>query len=753
LATVGDVLSEDLPALTGLRHGSLVAGYQLEAQVGAGGMAVVFRARDQRLSRLVALKILAPALALDGAFRRRFIAESKAAAAVDDPHIIPVYEAGEASGVLFIAMRFVQGGDLRRVVEREGPLPPDRVAELIFPVAGALDAAHHAGLVHRDVKPANILVDARPGRPDHVYLSDFGLSKGAMSSASLTAAGQFLGTPEYSAPEQIQGRPVDGRTDQYALACVAFQLLTGGPPFEREQGMAVLLAHLNEQPPSLASRRPELPETVDQVLARALAKVPEQRYGSCLDFACALRRTLGQASYHSRSLTPVPGYRSAPIGSSSAAFPGPDATTAATAVGADNPATAAVMVPPPGRGSSASAEVPAARATSPGRDSAYAIAGAPPAAIAESAAMPSRARRPALTLSVLVVVMVLTVLGVGAYRLVASHPQGAGPPAAGATARPPTPRTNASAAKPKPSPTTTGPAVISLKNPGRLGGAASWGPGGTLAVGGAGGAYLWNISTRTVSAALTGSGHIDALSVAFGPGGTLAVADGTRTYLWNIASGKLTARLTDPASNGVISVAFAPGGTTLAVGDGNGSIYLWNVATRKIATTFTDPHSRGVAWVTFGPHGTTLAAGDSNGATYLWNVATRTISAVFTDPVSRGVESVVFGPRSTTLAVGDGIGRTYLWNTATGKLTATLTDPASSGVTSVAFAPGGTTLAVADGDGRTYLWNMITRKIVASLREPTSGNHWVAFSPSGATLAITDLNGGIHLWDVARYTA
>ena len=296
-------MSEEFPAqLAGFHPGVLVAGYRLEAQVGAGGMAVVFRARDERLGRLVALKILAPAMAADAAFRRRFIAESRAAAVVDDPHIIPVYEAGEAGGVLFIAMRFVKGGDLRLMLDREGPLPPVQVAGFISPVASALDAAHGVGLVHRDVKPANILVDARQGRPDHVYLSDFGVSKGAISSVSLTAAGQFLGTPHYSAPEQIRGLAVDGRADQYALACVAYQLLTGVVPFERDQGMAVLLAHLSEPPPSLASRRPDLPAAVDQVLAKGLAKDPEKRYGSCGDFADALRRALGVAPYNSPSI-------------------------------------------------------------------------------------------------------------------------------------------------------------------------------------------------------------------------------------------------------------------------------------------------------------------------------------------------------------------------------------------------------------------------------------------------------------------
>ena len=211
----GRDIGRGFPGVAGFRTGSVLAGYRLEAQVGAGGMAVVFRARDQRLDRLVALKILAPTLVADTAFRRRFIAESRAAAAVDDPYVIPVHEADEADGVLFIAMRFVTGGDLRRVLEREGPLAPGRAVEFISPVASALDAAHRAGLVHRDIKPANILVDTSPDRPDHVYLSDFGVSKGALSSVSLT--GQFVGTPGYSAPEQIQAQTVDGRADQYAL--------------------------------------------------------------------------------------------------------------------------------------------------------------------------------------------------------------------------------------------------------------------------------------------------------------------------------------------------------------------------------------------------------------------------------------------------------------------------------------------------------------------------------------------------------
>ena len=281
-------------ALTGLSPGTLIAGYRVEGRIGAGGMAMVLRAQDEALGRTVALKILAPARAGDTEFRERFVRESRAVAAVDHPHIIPVYAAGEASGVLYLAMRFVTGGDLRSVVNREGPLSGNRAVALLTPVASALDAAHAAGLVHRDVKPANILVDRSPGRPEHPYLSDFGLAKGSASSTSLTGTGQFLGTPDYAAPEQISGKPARPQTDQYALACVAYSVLTGMLPFPRDESMAVLWAHMYDQPPSLTAGRPDLPPATDSVLARALAKTPEERYATCGAFIDALWAALSQ---------------------------------------------------------------------------------------------------------------------------------------------------------------------------------------------------------------------------------------------------------------------------------------------------------------------------------------------------------------------------------------------------------------------------------------------------------------------------
>jgi serine/threonine protein kinase len=300
-ARVSDEVPGDVDGFRiGFASGARIAGYRLETRIGRGGMAEVFLARDERLGRLVALKILAPSLAADEGFRQRFIRESRAAAAVDDPHIVPVYEAGEADGVLFIAMRYVPGGDARSLVQREGPLPPWRAAAIISPVASALDAAHAAGLLHRDVKPANMLVDTVRGRPDHVYLSDFGLSKAAaLASVGLTRKGEFLGTPEYVSPEQIAGQQADGRADEYALACSAFELLTGAPPFRRDDAVAVMYAHMQAPPPRLTSQRPDLPPAVDGVLAKALAKSPADRYPSCQDFTEALRTGLGLQPYDS----------------------------------------------------------------------------------------------------------------------------------------------------------------------------------------------------------------------------------------------------------------------------------------------------------------------------------------------------------------------------------------------------------------------------------------------------------------------
>ena len=221
-----------------------IAGYRIEARLGRGGMGEVYRAVQLSLDRRVALKVLPPKLAADDVFRRRFLRESRIAASIDHPSIIPIYETGEDGGLLYIAMRYVDGMDLSTLLRREGRLVPARAVAIMAQVASALDAAHARGLVHRDVKPGNILL-APPvfdGDAEHVYLVDFGLARSDSDDRSLGGAGSFLGTPRYAAPEQAAGRPVDGRTDGYALGCVLYECLTGQPPFPGGSGEAVLRA-------------------------------------------------------------------------------------------------------------------------------------------------------------------------------------------------------------------------------------------------------------------------------------------------------------------------------------------------------------------------------------------------------------------------------------------------------------------------------------------------------------------------------
>ncbi|MGA5560693.1 serine/threonine-protein kinase [Streptomyces platensis] len=278
------------PDSSGLR-GRQLAGYLLQDEIGRGGMAVVYRAEDLRLGRTVAVKLLAPELARNDTFRQRFAHESRVAAAIDHPHIVPVFEAGETEGVLYIAMRYVQGRDLRALLDRDGPLSLETACRIALQVASALDAAHAHDLVHRDVKPGNILIaeGTDSDRPEHAYLTDFGLTKKSLSLTGFTSVGQFVGTLDYVAPEQISGRPVDGRCDVYSLACVLFEMLTGAPPFRRDDDMALLWAHQYDPPPAMTELRPDLPETVDAVFAQSLAKAPENRYETCRGFVAALR--------------------------------------------------------------------------------------------------------------------------------------------------------------------------------------------------------------------------------------------------------------------------------------------------------------------------------------------------------------------------------------------------------------------------------------------------------------------------------
>jgi DNA-binding beta-propeller fold protein YncE len=260
--------------------GSTLAGYRIESEVGHGGMGVVLRARQLSLDRVVALKLIAPAVAADESFRARFRRESRLLASVNHQHVVTVYEAGEADGHLFVSMRWIDGTDLGRLIAEEGPFLPFVAAGIVDQVAGALDAAHDVGVVHRDVKPANILIEDGADAPI-AYLGDFGLSTKVGSEATrLTASGGLVGTLDYIAPEQIEDRTIDRRTDVYALGCVLYEAVTGSVPFVRGSDPARLWAHLHDPPPSAREKSPGVTGELDAVIRRALAKDPERRWPS-----------------------------------------------------------------------------------------------------------------------------------------------------------------------------------------------------------------------------------------------------------------------------------------------------------------------------------------------------------------------------------------------------------------------------------------------------------------------------------------
>jgi YVTN family beta-propeller protein len=263
------------------RLGTRLAGYRIQALLGRGGMGVVYLAEQTGPHRRVALKLLLDPATAGEAFRERFLRESELAAAIDHPNVLPVYDAGETDGVLWIAMRYVDGIDLAALLARDGPLAAEQVLAIAGQVAGALDAAHTRGLVHRDVKPGNILLAVEDGAVTQAYLADFGLTKRIGGARGLTVSGQVLGTIDYVAPEQVEGGQVDGRADQYSLGCVLFECLTGLVPFRRDSELAVLWAHVNDPPPRLAEHRPDLPAALDDAIGRALAKDPGDRYPSC----------------------------------------------------------------------------------------------------------------------------------------------------------------------------------------------------------------------------------------------------------------------------------------------------------------------------------------------------------------------------------------------------------------------------------------------------------------------------------------
>jgi serine/threonine protein kinase/WD40 repeat protein len=758
-----------------------VAGYRVESRIGAGGMAVVLRARDETLGRTVALKVLAPGLAGDAEFRERFVREARAVAAVDHPHIIPVYAAGEANGLLYLAMRYVAGGDLRAVVQREGPLSGDRAITLLSPIASALDAAHAAGLVHRDVKLANILIDAAPGRPEHPYLSDFGLAKGAAASATgLTGTGQFLGTPDYAAPEQISGKPARLQTDQYALACVVYSVLTAALPFPRDESMAVLWAHMYEPPPSLTASRPDLPAAADSVLARALAKAPDDRYASCGEFTGALHDALitvsglpanGRTGQRrpSRAFDTLPPSRTQTVTPPHSSVP-PDLFAPA-------PMPSHPPVPPAGGGPGwwpadsedrlATSLAPYPSATTPlGQGPAQAgttlpaldPAGGVTTTRGRHMAGPRR-RRLSPRAGLIVGAVVLLAAGGTAAALVLSpsKPNQSRLTAGQSPAGKPTARASASSSSLGTAQGAKEQPVAALPNP--AGGEVldiAFGSGGvlnTITAGKSstsnGNSYSFDLATRSVThsaqfpeGAGVGSGFsadgkllVEATGCGGGCGGSVLDA----------ASGQQVTSLPPQVTFNGYSLSDMTIATANA--DNNG-VTLWSLTSGASLATLTNPDDHFQQGSGISANGEVVAVNSDNGGAthhiYVWNVTSQTVLDSLTVPTDGEVENPdLLSSDGKTLAVGI-ISSTRIYDAATGRLIRTL--PAALG----ALSPDGTLVATPVATG-IQIWDVATGKVTATLQAPggkgPSGTvptfstppsvtgFAIAFSPDGKSVA------------------
>jgi predicted Ser/Thr protein kinase len=382
-----------------IKIGTIFAGYRIEGVLGRGGMGVVYLAEQPELGRKVAIKVIAPALASDPDYLQRFKRESRLAAAIEHPNAIPIYEAGVADeDTPYLVMRYVEGEDLSSLLRREGRLDTKRAAAIVDQIAGALDEAHARGLVHRDVKPANVIVESRRGT-EHAYLTDFGLTREMDASSGVTATGRWVGTIDYASPEQIKGRPVDARCDVYALGCVLFTTLTGRLPFERDEDVAKLYAHVSEPPPRASAVAPDVSRDVDGVITRAMAKDPDFRFPSAGD--------MGRAALAAATGTPVaePEHTVATGEAAPATEPAPPPVTPAPT----KPATPSAGEP------ESTVEASAAQPTAPAGEPPAEPAAEPPTA----AAAPSQPGRPSRAGGRRRLAALAAVLAVGAVVAVA----------------------------------------------------------------------------------------------------------------------------------------------------------------------------------------------------------------------------------------------------------------------------------------------------------------------------------------------
>ena len=686
--------------------GDELAGYRVESYLTHGGMAVVYRARDVTLGRPVALKLIAPELAMNDKFRLRFKRESLLAAAIDHPNIIPIYRAGEEDGRLYIAMRFVDGEDLGTVLGRGGALPIDQLLPLFTQIASALDAAHSAGLVHRDVKPGNVLLTGHAGdlSTRHVYLTDFGLTKRSTSLTGLTTVGHFLGTIQYVAPEQITGGTVGGTADVYSLGCMLYEALTGEPPFLAEHDAAMLWAHIAGPIPSVSGRRPDLPPAVDDVLARAMAKEPTDRPPTCLFLMADLRAALGgRAPAHGS----VRGERADPPGDAGPephAAPSTDLHRALTDQAA--PAVTAPVRP-------AARNDPRARPPPPPRDA------------------PSALRRRLVLGTVLVAIVVIIFGGAAIWHVIANRH-------VLRTAAFPGPRVSAARLSASlPVPVVGG--TIRVGN-GPRGAAVS--PDGRRV-------YIAGNAGNTVSVIDTAMNRVIATThmsaqpqyVAIAPDGRRAYvttyneADGTGPAVQVMNTATNTVVATIPVGRNPYAAAVTPNGQRLYVPDhGSQDLDVINTRTNSVTTIIVvppNPH-----WVAFTPDGRRAYVADhESNLVSVVDTASNTVIAKI--PVGRSPHSIAVSPNGREAFVADYDAKSVsVIDTSSDTVTATIAVGANPQC--VAVAPDGRHAYVTNnGSGSLSVIDTANNHVTATV--PVGNGPWVvAVAPNGRHAYVTD---------------
>ena len=677
--------------------GDELAGYRIESYIARGGMAVVYRARDIALQRPVALKLIAPELAMDEQFRKRFMREPELAAAIDHPNIIPIYRAGEQDGCLYIAMRYVDGEDLGAVLKGERQLTTEQVLSLFTQVASALDAAHAAGAVHRDVKPANILLTGRASdlSTRHVYLTDFGLTKRSSSLTELTSAGQFVGTIHYVAPEQIAGGTVGGTADVYSLGCVLYQALTGQPPFLADHDAGVLWAHMSGPVPSVSDRRPDLPPAVDGVLGRAMAKDPACRPATCGALMVDLTAALAG---------PVPANGSArPERAGSGA--------AAADLGRPLPDVGAATVSHP---------------TLPPR----ADTASPPESPARRGGVEQQARRRRRLMMALLVGIIVVAFGAAAIWRVMARQQGR-----------PTAAHRPRAATAAPAASVAVPTVLATVRVGS-------GPQGA-AVSPDGHVYITNLRSNTVSVMDVSTSRIIATIRLPAPPQYVAVAPtGHWAYIttYNDSDGSGHAvRVMNTATDSVVATvpvglnpyapAVTPDGRFVYVPDhGSHDVRVINTRSNSvIATIIVPPNPH---WVSFTPDGRRAYVADHE-SNLVSVIDTASKSVIAKIPVGQSPHSVAVTPNGREVFVADyDAGSVQVIDTSTSTVTATI--PVGANPQCVTVARDGRHVYVTnDGSGTLSVIDTANNRVTATV--PVGSHPWVvAVAPDGRRAYVTN---------------